>query len=51
MALVSVTNIIVEDNPCPFLSPLKLKITFECVKDIEEGCFFFFYLYKFVLRD
>ena len=37
MSLVNITNIIVEDNPAPFLEPLKLKITFESVKEIQEG--------------
>lgn len=37
MALINITNIIVEENPAPFLSPLKFKITFESVKDVAEG--------------
>lgn len=46
MALVNITNIIVEENPAPFLDPLKLKITFETAKEISEGCFLISFLYN-----
>jgi hypothetical protein len=37
MALINVTNIIVENNPAPFLSNLQMSITFECMKQMENG--------------
>lgn len=37
MALINITNIIVENNPCSFLAPFLFKITFECAKEIKEG--------------
>lgn len=37
MALVNIANIIVEENPASFLAPLKFKITFEVVKEIQDG--------------
>lgn len=43
MALVNIANIIVEENPASFLAPLKFKITFEVVKEIQDGILIFLY--------
>ncbi|KAL4488464.1 hypothetical protein ABPG72_013032 [Tetrahymena utriculariae] len=36
MALVNIQNIQFHNNPCPFLSPFKLDVTFECIKPIPD---------------
>jgi histone chaperone ASF1 len=36
MAFVNITNVIVDNNPAPFLSQFKFHITFECLKEIPD---------------
>jgi hypothetical protein len=36
MAKVHVCNVIVLDNPSPFLNPFQFEITFECI-EVREG--------------
>jgi histone chaperone ASF1 len=36
MALINITNIIVENNPSFFMSPFSFKITFECNQDLRD---------------
>jgi len=36
MAKVHVCNVIVLDNPSPFLNPFQFEITFECIEDLSE---------------
>lgn len=36
MALINITNIIVENTPAPFVSPFSFKITFECNQNLKE---------------
>ncbi len=36
MAKVHVCNVIVLDNPSPFLNPFQFEITFECIEDLPE---------------
>jgi histone chaperone ASF1 len=36
MSLVNITNIVIDNNPAPFLDKFKLHITFECIEDIPE---------------
>ena len=37
MAKVNICNVVVKDNPCPFLRPFQFEITFECVEDLNDG--------------
>lgn len=37
MAKVQVTNVVVLDNPSPFLNPFQFEITFECIENLPEG--------------
>jgi histone chaperone ASF1 len=39
MALVSITDVQVLDNPSTFLNPFQFEITFECIGDLREGNF------------
>ncbi|XP_014664646.1 PREDICTED: histone chaperone ASF1A-like [Priapulus caudatus] len=36
MAKVQVTNVVVLDNPSPFLNPFQFEITFECIENLPE---------------
>lgn len=36
MAFVNITNVIVDNNPAPFLSQLKFHITFECLRELSD---------------
>uniref|UniRef100_UPI00358EA922 histone chaperone ASF1-like n=1 Tax=Myxine glutinosa TaxID=7769 RepID=UPI00358EA922 len=36
MAKVQVNNVVVLDNPSPFLNPFQFEITFECVENLPE---------------
>lgn len=36
MAKVHVCNVVVLDNPSPFLNPFQFEITFECIEDLPE---------------
>lgn len=31
-----ISNVVVENNPAPFLSQFRFQITFECLRDIQE---------------
>ena len=37
MALVALHNVVVLDNPAPFLAPLKFEIEFEAYQNLEDG--------------
>ena len=37
MAKVNICNVVVKDNPCPFLRSFQFEITFECVEDLDDG--------------
>ena len=37
MARVHVSNVVVMNNPCPFFTPFKFEITFECLESLKEG--------------
>jgi hypothetical protein len=37
MAAISVTSVIVLDNPSPFTNPLQFEIQYECSYEIEDG--------------
>ncbi|PSN38211.1 Histone chaperone asf1 [Blattella germanica] len=36
MAKIQVCNVVVLDNPSPFLNPFKFEITFECIEELKE---------------
>ncbi|XP_064605242.1 histone chaperone asf1b-B-like [Liolophura sinensis] len=36
MAKVNISNVVVLDNPSPFLNPFQFEITFECSEDLPE---------------
>lgn len=36
MARVHVSNVVVMNNPCPFFTPFKFEITFECLESLKE---------------
>ncbi|XP_036362576.1 histone chaperone asf1b-B-like isoform X2 [Octopus sinensis] len=36
MAKVNISNVVVLDNPSPFLNPFQFEITFECLEDLPE---------------
>lgn len=36
MAFVSITNIVVDDKPQPFTSPITMDIYFDVIADIED---------------
>jgi histone chaperone ASF1 len=36
MAFVNITNVIVDNNPAPFLTQFKFHITFECLKEMPD---------------
>ncbi len=35
MSLVNITNIIIQNNPAPFLTPFSMNISFECLQEIK----------------
>jgi histone chaperone ASF1 len=37
MAAINITNVVIQNNPAPFLAPFHLQITFECLKELTEG--------------
>ena len=37
MAKVNIVNVVVLDNPSPFLNPFQFEITFEALEDLSEG--------------
>ena len=37
MALVSISNVEILDNPAPFTNPFQFEITFECVAELKGG--------------
>ena len=37
MAKVNIVNIVVLDNPSPFLNPFQFEITFDCIEELKEG--------------
>jgi hypothetical protein len=37
MAYVDVKNIVVLDNPAPFLAPFRFEITFDCTGPLADG--------------
>jgi histone chaperone ASF1 len=37
MAKVQLCNVVVLDNPSPFLNPFQFEITFECIEELKEG--------------
>lgn len=37
MAKVQLSNVVVLDNPSPFLNPFQFELTFECIEDLNEG--------------
>lgn len=39
MAKVQLSNVVVLDNPSPFLNPFQFELTFECIEDLNEGIF------------
>jgi hypothetical protein len=36
MSVVAIKNVIVRQNPAPFLSPFSLHIVFECYRELAE---------------
>ncbi|KAG8225405.1 hypothetical protein J437_LFUL004605 [Ladona fulva] len=36
MAKVHMCNVVVFDNPSPFLNPFQFEVTFECIEDLKE---------------
>ena len=39
MAKVNIVNVVVLDNPSPFLNPFQFEITFEALDNLNEGWF------------
>lgn len=37
MAKVQLGNVVVLDNPSPFLNPFQFEVTFECIEELKEG--------------
>ena len=37
MAKVQLCNVVVLDNPSPFLNPFQFELTFECIEELKEG--------------
>lgn len=37
MAAISITSVVVLDNPAPFTNPLQFEIQYECSYALEEG--------------
>ncbi len=36
MTSLNITNVVVHNNPSPFLTQLKFQITFECIRELPE---------------
>ncbi|KAF4517945.1 hypothetical protein B566_EDAN005311 [Ephemera danica] len=36
MAKIHLTNVVVLDNPAPFLNPFQFEVTFECIEELKE---------------
>ena len=53
MALVNVINVAVLDNPTAFTNPFQFDITFECLRELQDGIYIYIYCYsnKFILHD
>jgi histone chaperone ASF1 len=39
MSVVSLLGVRVLNNPAPFASPYEFEITFECLEQLQKGCF------------
>jgi hypothetical protein len=39
MAKVQLCNVVVLDNPAPFLNPFQFELTFECIEELKEGMY------------
>jgi histone chaperone ASF1 len=39
MAKVQLCNVVVLDNPSPFLNPFQFELTFECIEELKEGTY------------
>ena len=50
MSSVQVTNIIIENNSTTFLSPIKMAISFDLLKEIKDGNFKFYISYFFPIK-
>jgi len=37
MAYIDVKNVVVLDNPAPFLAPFRFEITFDCTGQLNDG--------------
>ena len=37
MALVNILNVEILDNPAPFVNPVQMEITFECIAPLDDG--------------
>jgi len=50
MAKVQLSNVVVLDNPSPFLNPFQFELTFECIEDLNEGILKNKYIYLFQMN-
>lgn len=50
MAKVQLSNVVVLDNPSPFLNPFQFELTFECIEDLNEGNFLKKKMYHFIFQ-
>ena len=39
MAKVTISNVVVKDNPCVFKNPFQFEITFECIENLNDGTY------------
>jgi len=39
MAKVTISNVVVKDNPCVFNHPFQFEITFECIENLNDGTY------------
>ena len=37
MPAVSLTNVVVLDNPCKYTDPFRFEVTFECIQPLDDG--------------
>lgn len=37
MSKVNICNVVVLDNPSPFLNPIQFELTFDCLEDLTDG--------------
>ena len=44
MSIVNIADVNILNNPCLFLEPYKLEITFECIASLEDGKSHFLFL-------